>query len=223
MVDEHYVSLAAPIRHEIEIKRSRFIACLSPAPDDDTARSFVAAIKREFHDARHCPSAYLLGARRVTQHSSDDGEPAGTAGAPMIAALSHHLTPTGQAELSDVVAVVVRYFGGIKLGAGGLNRAYGGAVTQGLERSSMVAWQPMTLLDAGVPLTQAGKYEAALRSSDLHVQATRWEEGQCVVQIAVRPDDMDDSLALIASVTSGAAHVIEAGQQWVSTPLSSTG
>lgn len=126
MPADRYVSPVGPSRHEVEIRRSRFIACLFPVTDDEQARARLGELRHEFHDARHHCSAQLLGPGRDSAHSSDDGEPAGTAGVPIMQALTSHVTATGRADLSNVLAVVVRYFGGVELGAGGLARAYGG-------------------------------------------------------------------------------------------------
>ena len=121
-----YTTLAAGggFRHEIEIKRSRFITILRRAATEEDARALVSELRREFHDARHHCSAFVLGPDRDIQRSSDDGEPSGTAGIPMLEALLRRETVPGVTDLSDVSAVVVRYFGGILLGAGGLVRAY---------------------------------------------------------------------------------------------------
>ncbi|MDF2048916.1 YigZ family protein, partial [Arthrobacter sp. Cr_A7] len=117
-----YTTLAAgpDVRHELEIKRSRFITVLRRAGTEDDARDLVASLRREFHDARHHCSAFIIGPDRDVQRSSDDGEPSGTAGIPMLEALAKRETMPGVADLSDVSAVVVRYFGGVLLGAGGL-------------------------------------------------------------------------------------------------------
>lgn len=130
-----YTTLAAgsDFRHELEIRRSRFITVLRRSPDEDTARSLVADLRREFHDARHHCSAFVIGPDRMIQRSSDDGEPSGTAGIPMLEALIKRETADGVTDLSDVSAVVVRYFGGILLGAGGLVRAYSESVSKALD------------------------------------------------------------------------------------------
>jgi len=113
---------AARARAEIEIKRSRFIATAAPAFSVAEAREFIAAMKQEFADATHNVPAFLIGhGPAVTAHCSDDGEPSGTAGRPMLAVLQG-------SGLGDIAVVVTRYYGGTNLGTGGLVRAYGDAV-----------------------------------------------------------------------------------------------
>ncbi len=116
MEESGYYTVSKVHRHEIRIKRSLFIGTLAPAPTRQAAEDFIDRIRKEFHDATHNCFAY-----RIDPHTfrySDDGEPAGTAGRPILQALEKH-------QLLQVVLVVTRYFGGIKLGTGGLARAYG--------------------------------------------------------------------------------------------------
>lgn len=127
-------SLSAPVgeyRFEPEkIKGSRFIACLAPANNEEEAEAFVRKIRAEFDDARHVCWAFRVGDEGEHVRSSDDGEPAGSAGRPILAQLEGH------AVIQCVVAVV-RYFGGVKLGVGGLVRAYGGAAGKCLDRGEL--------------------------------------------------------------------------------------
>jgi len=115
---------ARAVRHETTVLNSRFIASLAPAFSVAEAREFVAGVRAEFADASHNVPVYLVGhGNSVTAHCSDDGEPSGTAGRPALAVLQG-------SGLGDVAVVVTRYFGGTKLGTGGLVRAYGDAVRQ---------------------------------------------------------------------------------------------
>jgi uncharacterized YigZ family protein len=149
-------TIAAHVRAETEVTRSRFVADLHPVADADEAVEAVAAARREFHDARHHCSAWVLGPDGRLTRSNDDGEPSGTAGAPMLAVLRG-------AGLTDVVAVVTRYFGGTLLGAGGLVRAYGDAVTAVVDRASRVARRRVAVLDVRADHAEAGRLEHQLR------------------------------------------------------------
>lgn len=125
-----YTTIEGPIEATFEEKRSEFLAFLYPIQSRDEAPSHVALLRERFPDARHHCWAYILGAADQPQNAAfnDDGEPGGTAGKPML----HVLTQRGA---GDCCAIVVRYFGGIKLGAGGLVRAYGQAVSQALDKA----------------------------------------------------------------------------------------
>jgi uncharacterized YigZ family protein len=124
---ERYVIPAEQTRVELRVANSRFIATAAPAFSVEEAREFISHIKAEFSDASHNVPAFLIGhGPAVTAHCSDDGEPSGTAGRPMLAVLQG-------SGLGDIAVVVTRYFGGTKLGTGGLVRAYGDTVKEVLQ------------------------------------------------------------------------------------------
>jgi uncharacterized YigZ family protein len=150
-------TIARTVRSESVATRSRFIATLAPVADEAAADDVIATIRREFHDARHHCTAMVLGPDGQRQRSNDDGEPAGTAGAPMLAVLRG-------AELTDVVAVVTRYFGGTLLGAGGLVRAYGAAVHDALELARRRVRRHVEVIDIQVGHEDAGRLEHRLRT-----------------------------------------------------------
>jgi uncharacterized YigZ family protein len=157
------------------IKGSRFIAHVAPARNEAEARSLIARIGKEFSDARHTCWAMRIGSPSspgFLERSSDDGEPSGSAGRPILAQLAGH-------GMSDTVAVVVRYFGGVKLGVGGLMRAYGGAAGQCLDRAKVRAIVRTRHLTLHFAWEQSGAVEALLttegispRSSDYGASVT---------------------------------------------------
>jgi uncharacterized YigZ family protein len=122
-------TLLAPAHHELIIKKSRFIACVQPMPDRAGAQKVVAGLRADHPGANHVCWALLAGGQSA---AVDDGEPSGTAGRPMLDVLRHQ-------DLEGVLATVVRYFGGVKLGAGGLVRAYTDSVAQALLSAQKVA------------------------------------------------------------------------------------
>jgi uncharacterized YigZ family protein len=145
MNKERYGVPAQQSRAEIEVLNSRFIATIAPAFSVDEAREFIASIKSEFKDASHNVAAYVIGhGSSVTTHCHDDGEPSGTAGRPALAVLSG-------SGLGDVAVVVTRYFGGIKLGTGGLVRAYGNAVRAVLEVVPRAEKAPLHTIMLAIP------------------------------------------------------------------------
>ena len=116
-------------REETVINKSRFIASVKCTRTEEEAREYIEQIRKEYPDASHVCTAYMLGENNMIQRSSDNKEPSGTAGIPMLESIR-------KSGMSDVCACVVRYFGGVKLGAGGLIRAYSGAVADAREFDS---------------------------------------------------------------------------------------
>lgn len=157
-------TIYAPARSEIEIKRSRFIASLARTDSEEAAREFIAQIRREFPDARHHCTAFIIhqDTGPDTARSSDDGEPAGTAGGPMLKVLT-------ESGLTNVTCVVTRYFGGTKLGTGGLVRAYSGAVQQVLEDAQTVRLVTHPSYQLQLPISEAGKVEAKLTQNGYQI------------------------------------------------------
>ncbi|MDI3330946.1 MAG: YigZ family protein [Micrococcus sp.] len=208
-----------PVVHELEIRRSRFIGCLARVESEDQAREFIAGLRRQHHEARHVCSAFILGPDRDVMRSSDDGEPAGTAGIPMLEALSLRDTD-GARDLSDVCAVVVRYFGGIKLGAGGLVRAYSDAVSAALDATRTVTRQRMVLTGVDAPHAEAGRWENELRAAGFAVQDTDYAPSSATVTVAL-PDDGrsgEGFAARLAAITAGAGTFRTLGTEWVDLP-----
>jgi len=119
-----------PATKEIVIEKSRFICTLSKVHNDAEAQEFIKKIKKQYWDATHNCSAYVIGQNSVAERSNDDGEPSGTAGLPMLEVLRKN-------SLYDVAAVVTRYFGGVKLGAGGLIRAYTMSVAEAVKKAGL--------------------------------------------------------------------------------------
>ena len=152
-------SLAAPAHHELIIKKSRFIACVEPVSGREQALARVAQLKAEHPDARHVCWALLAGGQSA---ANDDGEPGGTAGRPMLDVLRHQ-------DLQGVLATVVRYFGGIKLGAGGLVRAYTDAVAQALLSADKITVVRRVQLACSVPYALEGlvRREVELAQAEL--------------------------------------------------------
>ena len=142
---KRYPVPAQQSRAEIEVLKSRFVATLAPAFSAGEAREFIARIQAEFGDASHHVPAYVIGyGSSVTTHCHDDGEPSGTAGRPALAVLAG-------SGLGDAVVVVTRYFGGTKLGTGGLVRAYGDAVRAVLEVTPRAEKVPVHTVMLAIP------------------------------------------------------------------------
>ncbi|MCX6500355.1 MAG: IMPACT family protein [Arthrobacter sp.] len=209
-------------RHELEIKRSRFITVLQRAPDEDSARSLVSGLRREFRDARHHCSAFVLGPDRRVQRSNDDGEPSGTAGIPMLEALLKRETAPGVTDLSDVAAVVVRYFGGILLGAGGLVRAYSESVSSALEAAPLVRRQRLRICSVPVPHATAGRLENELRAAGYVMAGASYDAQTTVFRLAL-PDDtagLAQAADRVAALTAGTAALLPGESEWIDVAIS---
>jgi uncharacterized YigZ family protein len=162
-------TIKRPGVHELEVKKSRFCCALARVTSEDQARDFIRQQRKHHHDARHHCTAYILGDDARTQKSSDDGEPRGTAGVPILEVLRRN-------EITNTVAVVSRYFGGVLLGAGGLARAYGGAVSEALESVGVVQRRPVRVLSTTVDYSIAGKLENDLRSAGFRVADVHYSD-----------------------------------------------
>lgn len=125
------ITISQDFSHSIDIKNSRFICQMKRVQNEEEAVDFLRSVKKEHYKANHNCSAFILGEHQEVQRASDDGEPSGTAGVPILEVLKKR-------EITDICVVVTRYFGGIKLGAGGLIRAYAGSVSQALDSVGLV-------------------------------------------------------------------------------------
>ncbi|MFJ6729312.1 MULTISPECIES: YigZ family protein [unclassified Streptomyces] len=196
MPDE-YRTVAHPGVHETEVNRSRFLCALAPAATEREAQDFLAAVRREHPTATHHCWAYVIGADAAVQKASDDGEPGGTAGVPMLQMLLRR-------DMRYVVAVVTRYYGGVKLGAGGLIRAYGGAVGEALDAVGTRTRRRFRLATVTVDHQRAGKVQNDLRATGRTVRDVRYAE-DVTIEIALPDADVPAFRAWLADATAGTA------------------
>ena len=175
-------TLAAPVHSELVIKKSRFLGCVEPVAGRDEAVARVEQLRAAHPDARHVCWALMAGGHSA---ANDDGEPSGTAGRPMLEVLRHQ-------ELEGVLATVVRYFGGVKLGAGGLVRAYTDAVAQALLGAERVPLIRMRVLQVTVPYAFEG---AVRRELDAHRAVLEQVRHGADVELTLDvPEDRGESL-----------------------------
>ncbi|TFD57163.1 DUF1949 domain-containing protein [Cryobacterium suzukii] len=197
---------------EIEVKRSRFLCRLVRTETEDAARAAVDEARKAHWGARHHCSAFVLGSSGApdqVRRSNDDGEPSGTAGRPMLEALSGR-------GFVDCVAVVTRYFGGTLLGAGGLVRAYSEAVLTAIDAAQslglVVERERRELFTLALPHADAGRIEAELRQRGVLILGTEYGL-DAVLKIA--DDDAARLTAIVAQVTAGTAELEALGHEWV--------
>jgi uncharacterized YigZ family protein len=208
---ERYLTIAGTGEYESEVKRSRFLCALTPAGDEAAARAAIDRARREHPDATHHCYAYVLGADGRTHRASDDGEPGGTAGTPMLQVLLRR-------EVRDVAAVVTRYYGGVQLGAGGLARAYGGAVAAALDAHGTVERRRLVLLDVTAGHDRAGRLENELRAAGHAVRGVRYEAAGVRLEVGVRGDGVAAFRAWLAEASGGAVRAEERGTAYVTVP-----
>ncbi|MBG9981610.1 YigZ family protein [Aerococcaceae bacterium DSM 111020] len=158
----NYLSILTPIIDEIEIKKSRFITYLFPIQSEDEFDTHLAAIRKEHYKATHHCQAFILNEDASIQRMSDDGEPSGTAGVPMLEVLKNN-------DLTYIMAVTVRYFGGTKLGAGGLIRAYSSAVSEALDKAIIVKNVTQLIVDCVIDYSQNDLFTYLMEETTLPI------------------------------------------------------
>jgi uncharacterized YigZ family protein len=206
------VTLAGPARAEVEVRRSRFVCDVSPAASEEEARALIESVRAASRDARHHCTAFVLGPDGATRRSNDDGEPSGTAGAPMLEVL------VGRG-LTDVVAVVTRWFGGTLLGTGGLIRAYGDTVTAALDQSAPVTRTLRDGLVVDVDHAAAPRVEHALRGlPDVDVRSVDYVADGVRLELAVAPDAAGAVTGAVAALTAGRGRISQGEPSWVDLP-----
>ncbi|MFE3329714.1 YigZ family protein [Streptomyces sp. NPDC059176] len=205
-MQEQYRTVARQGVHETEVNRSRFICALAPAATEQEAQEFVARVRKEHPTATHNCFAYVIGADAAVQKASDDGEPGGTAGVPMLQMLLRR-------DVRYAVAVVTRYYGGVKLGAGGLIRAYGGAVGEALDAVGTLTRQRFRLATVTVDHQRAGKLENDLRATGRTVRGVRYGEA-VTIDVGLPDAEVGAFRAWLADATAGTALVELGGEAY---------
>ena len=182
---------------ELEEKKSRFIAHISPVKTEEEAVNFINAKKKEYWDARHNCSAFVIGDHNEITRCNDDGEPAQTAGRPMLDVLLRE-------NIHNCVVVVTRYFGGVLLGTGGLVRAYQGAVAEGLKNCQILEPKDGRCVHIATDYTDYGKIEYALREKDLPILNTNYDAA-VTIESVIPLDLVDEFTKAIGDKTAGRA------------------
>jgi uncharacterized YigZ family protein len=206
-----YLTIAGSATGEIVVSRSRFLCVVERVEDELSARAVIEQERRAHWDARHHCSAFVLGPDRSLERSSDDGEPPGTGGAPILEVLRGK-------GLSDVVAVVTRWFGGTLLGTGGLGRAYADAVRAALDVTTLVQRVEQELCEVTVDLAGAGRLEHELRSRGTKVLNIDFTD-VATLSLAVPAIAVPIAEEIVAELTEGRAELVHRGRRWVDAPV----
>lgn len=200
--------------HEIVIQKSRFIGTIKRVESEEEAQSFIQEIKKKYYDATHNCSAYIIGEHDQIQKANDDGEPSGTAGVPMLEVLKKQ-------HLKDTAVVVTRYFGGIKLGAGGLIRAYGSSTSETLKTVGIVKRQLMKGYSLTVDYTLLGKLENELRKSKYILETINYLENVSFI-VFVEDGQEQEFQDWMIDLTSGQATIEPIEEKYIETQVEST-
>ncbi|WP_152655260.1 YigZ family protein [Oceanobacillus sp. CFH 90083] len=200
---------------EIVIQKSRFIANVKRVESEEEAQEFIQSIKKEHRDATHNCSAYIIGETDHIQKANDDGEPSGTAGVPILEVLK-------KKGLKDTAVVVTRYFGGIKLGAGGLIRAYGSATTQGIKTTGIVRRELMQGISITVEYTLLGKLENEIRQQPKYIlEDIHYLENVAFI-IYVKAEEADAFQEWMTEMTNAQAEMELLHQKYVEIEVNNT-
>lgn len=194
-------------RAEYEIKKSLFIAYVAPVASEQTAQEFIHSIKKKHYEASHNCSAYLIGLQDDIQKADDNGEPSGTAGRPILEVLRRN-------AVKDAVIVVTRYFGGIKLGAGGLTRAYGKSATLGLTAAGLINRILCHRFSVTLDYACQGGLENQLLLNNFSVINRLFLE-QVTLTILTRPERITELIQLINENTSGTGKIETRGTEYI--------
>ena len=194
-----------------EIKKSRFICHAKRVYSEEEARDFITAIKKEHYKATHNCSAFIIGERSEIKRTSDDGEPSGTAGVPMLGVLENH-------NLTNVCVVVTRYFGGIKLGAGGLIRAYAGSVALAVKEIGIIEIKEQAGIAIQMSYAQYQEYNNFLKEHTLMELETNFTD-QVDTMIYVDKEEKENIKAALVEFFNGKVTLTDQGLREVEVPV----
>lgn len=197
-----YTTAAKEARAEQTIERSRFIAYIRPVQSREEAEAFFDYVNGMHKDARHCVPAFVIGDKMQLQWASDNGEPQGTAGAPIVQLLVKE-------GITNVAVGVIRYFGGIKLGTGGLVRAYSSSARLALEAAGRHEVREMLELSLPIPYNCLGKLQNSEKSMDFAIAETVYAEN-VGVKLLLEPEQKGSVISLLTDMLGG---------KWIEEPV----
>lgn len=200
------------VQTEMNIEKSRFICTLNKVESEAQAAIAISQAKKKYWDATHNCSAYIIGKNMDFQKSSDDGEPAGTAGVPMLEVLR-------KKDLHNIVAIVTRYFGGIKLGSGGLIRAYGKSVSQAIEEAGLCRKALIYECTFSENAQDAGKVINTLYSQKLFSLANLDYGEDVAITLKINDEDMQAAKILLNELFGRKVEFIACKKKFVEIPV----
>ena len=204
-----YNTVLGPGEAEQTIERSRFICYVSPAETREEAEEFFAAIRKKHKDATHNVPAMVIGDKMQIQWASDDGEPQGTSGAPIVQLLV-------SMGITNTAVVVTRYFGGIKLGTGGLVRAYTSSAKLGLEAAGTGGVYEMNLLEYEMEYSAYSRL-TSMNPGSLNIEDTAYSDKVCAY-ISYLPESEDEVMGILTNITGGKGKILKISKKFLTKP-----
>jgi uncharacterized YigZ family protein len=208
---KEYRTIKGGATYELEVKRSRFIASIKPVNTEEEARRFIDEIRARFRDAAHNVYAYDISNETVIQRYSDDGEPQGTAGIPVMESIKRN-------ELKNVVIVVTRYFGGILLGASGLVRAYGNCASACIEAAGIIKRVLCVLYSITLDYRYLGKMQAEMANKGILISDIQYADN-VIMDVAIETDRESILVNIVNEVSSGNVVMRRRGQVFIDQEL----
>lgn len=193
-------------------KKSKFIASVYPVSTVEEAEALLNKLRKKYYDARHNCFAYQIGSRNEFQKSSDDGEPQGTAGKPILEVLKNE-------DIKDTLICVTRYFGGTLLGTGGLVRAYGKAAKEGLLDAGIIERRQVKLYSMNVPYTLSGKVQYLLQDKNYAIRNTTYLEDVCF-EVEIPVDESETFEEWFINETNGNITPVLLGEDFITVSVS---
>ncbi|WP_101843020.1 YigZ family protein [Halobacillus sp. Marseille-P3879] len=207
---ECYTTVKYQGTHEINIQKSRFIGYVQRCETEEEAQEFIQSIKRKHPDATHNCSAYMIGEHNLIQKANDDGEPSGTAGIPMLEVLK-------RMDIKDTAVVVTRYFGGIKLGGGGLIRAYSSAASEAIKATGIIIRELVQEVTVSADYSLLGKLENELRNSKYSIKKVHYLE-KVEIEVYVKKNEVEEFDNLVTNLTNGQSSITYGDYEYMESP-----
>ncbi|WP_431804157.1 YigZ family protein [Halobacillus andaensis] len=207
---ECYTTVKYQGTHEINIQKSRFIGYVQRCETEEEAQEFIQSIKRKHPDATHNCSAYMIGEHNLIQKANDDGEPSGTAGIPMLEVLK-------RMDIKDTAVVVTRYFGGIKLGGGGLIRAYSSAASEAIQATGIIIRELVQEVTVSADYSLLGKLENELRNSKYSIKKVHYLE-KVEIEVYVKKNEVEEFDNWVTNLTNGQSSITYGDYEYMESP-----
>ncbi len=199
-MDEIYSSVQSHTTGQIKIEGSRFIADVFPVTTEEDAKEKLESVKKKYFDATHHCYAYVIGAEKRNVRTSDDGEPSGTAGIKIHSAIQSK-------NLSDILLVVTRYFGGTKLGVGGLGRAYCESAENGIGKATIISKASIQEMKITFPFAETNPVMNIINSHKLKISATNYTDERSIITVQILPSLLPSIRKLFVNATRGSSEI----------------